>query len=122
MSSICRSFPTLAIAMVFVSCAQPQKLAAAAVKASPAGSSFDQVGKVTFYAGQPCTSQIMFVFRTARSRSAVWLAAPMSETKILTDAAKHQRRVHVTGRWRHAKTQSCSYVEVTQVETQKWFW
>ena len=46
----------------------------------------------------------------------------MPETKILTEAAKHQRRVHVTGKWRHAKMQGCNYVEVTQVEMQKWFW
>ena len=64
----------------------------------------------------------MFVFRTARSTSAVWLAAPMGETKILTDAAKHQRRVHITGKWRRGKTQGCNYVEVTQVEMPKWFW
>ena len=121
MSSIFSSFPILAIAIVFVSCAQPQKVAAA-VKAAPAGSSFDQIGKVTFYVGQPCTSQIMFVFHAARSTSAVWLAAPMPETRILTEAAKHQRRVHITGKWRHAKMQGCNYVEVTQVEMQKWFW
>jgi hypothetical protein len=121
MSSIFRSLPILAIAIVFASCAQPQKVAAAA-RAAPAGSAFDQVGKVTFYPGQPCTSQIMFVFHAARSTSTVWLAAPMHETKMLTEAAKHQRRVHVTGKWRHAKMQSCNYVEVTQVEMQKWFW
>ncbi len=121
MSSILRSFPILAIAVVFASCAQPQRVAAA-VKAAPAGYPFDQVGKVTFYVGQPCTSQIMFVFHAARSTSAVWLAAPMHETRILTEAAKHQRRVHVTGKWRHAKMQGCNYVEVTQVEMQKSFW
>ena len=92
------------------------------VKAALAGSPFDQVGKVTFYVGQPCTSQIMFVFHAARSTSAVWLAAPMHETRVLTEAAKHQRRVHVTGKWRHAKMQGCGYVEVTQIEMQKWFW
>src|SRR5438132_13503303 len=72
------------------------------VKAALAGSLFDQVGKVTFYVGQPCTSQIMFVFHAARSTSAVWLAAPMQETRILTEAAKHQRRVHATGQRRQA--------------------
>jgi len=121
MSSILRSFPILAIAVVFASCAQAQRLAAAA-KAAPAGSAFDQLGKVTFYVGQPCTSQIMFVFRATRSTSTVWLAAPMRETKMLTDAAKHQRRVHITGKWRRGKTQGCNYVEVAQVEMQKSFW
>jgi poly-gamma-glutamate capsule biosynthesis protein CapA/YwtB (metallophosphatase superfamily) len=121
MSSMLRSSPILAIAIVLASCAQPQKVAAA-VKAAPTGSSFDQVGKVTFYVGQPCTSQIMFVFHAPRSTSTVWLAAPMRETKMLTEAAKRQRRVHVWGKWRRAKTQSCSYVEATQVEMQKWFW
>ena len=64
-------------------CAQIKKPAAQA-KAMPTGLHFDQVGRVALYAGEPCASQIMFDFHGARST--VWLAAPMWETKILTEA------------------------------------
>jgi hypothetical protein len=121
MSPILRSLSILTLAVAVASCIHPENVAAAA-RAAPANSSFDQVGKVTLYVGQPCTSQIMFVFRAARSTTTIWLAAPARETKILTDAAHGQRRVHVLGKWRHGKMQSCNYVEVTQVEIQKWFW
>jgi hypothetical protein len=119
MSPILRSFLILAIYVAVASCIHPENVAAAA-RAAPANWSFDQVGKVTLYVGQPCTSQIMFVFRAARSTTTIWLAAPARE--ILTDAAHGQRRVHVLGKWRHGKMQSCNYVEVTQVETKKSFW
>src|SRR5689334_5033346 len=66
-------------------CAQVKK-AAPQVKAAPVGLRFDQVGRVALYAGEPCASQIMFDFHGAGST--VWLAAPRSETDILTDAAK----------------------------------
>ena len=62
-------------------CAQPKK-PAAQVRAVPAGVRFDQVGSVSLYAGEPCTPQIMFNFRSAGST--VWLAAPKHETKTLT--------------------------------------
>src|SRR5438034_6019978 len=65
-------------------CAQIKKPPAQA-KAVPAGLRFDQVGRVTLYVGEPCVSQIMFDFHGAGST--VWLAAPMWETKTLTDAA-----------------------------------
>jgi hypothetical protein len=84
------------------------------VKAAPVGSRFDQVGRVTLYAGEPCTPQIMFNFHGAGST--VWLAAPMWETKILTEAANRNRRVHVSGRWRRGGQSNCSYVEVTTAE------
>ena len=51
-------------------CAQVKK-PAAQVKAAAVGSRFDQVGWVTLYAGEPCTSQIMFDFHGAGST--VWL-------------------------------------------------
>jgi hypothetical protein len=66
-------------------CAQVKK-PEAQVKAAAVGSRFDQVGRVTLYAGEPCTSQIMFDFHGAGST--VWLAGPRNETEILTDAAK----------------------------------
>jgi hypothetical protein len=94
-------------------CAQVKK-AAPQVKAAPVGLRFDQVGRVALYAGEPCASQIMFDFHGAGST--VWLAAPRSETDILTDAAKKGRRVHVLGKWRRGGQSNCSYVEVTSAE------
>ena len=83
---------------------------------APTGSRFDDTGRIALHVGQPCTPQIMFDFDGARSTSAVWLAANMSDSKLLTDAAKHHRRVHVTGKWRLGHDRSCSYVSVTNAE------
>jgi|SRR4029453_11673331 hypothetical protein len=94
-------------------CAQIKK-PAAQVRAVPAGLRFDQVGSVTLYPGEPCTSQIMFNFRSAGSTT--WLGAPKHETKILTEAAKNNRRVHISGKWRRSGLSNCSYVEVTSAE------
>ncbi|PYK22358.1 MAG: hypothetical protein DME56_01245 [Verrucomicrobia bacterium] len=94
-------------------CAQIKKPAAQA-RAMPTGLRFEQVGRVSFYTGEPCASQIMFDFHGAGST--VWLAAPMHETKTLTDAAKKNRRVHILGKWRRGAQPNCSYVEVTNVE------
>src|SRR6267378_649903 len=80
-------------------CAQVKK-PAVQVKAAAVGSRFDQVGRVTLYAGEPCTPQIMFDFHG--TRSTVWLAAPRRETDVLTDAANKNRRDHILGRWRRA--------------------
>jgi hypothetical protein len=80
----------------------------------PAGLRFDQVGRVTLFAGEPCTPQVMFDFHGVGST--VWLAAPMRETKILTDAANRNLRVHISGEWRHGGESKCSYVEVTSAE------
>ena len=84
------------------------------VRAAPVGLRFDQVGRVAFYAGEPCASQIMFDFHGAGST--VSLAAPRSETDILTDAARKGRRVHILGKWRRGGQSNCSYVEVTSAE------
>jgi hypothetical protein len=70
-------------------CAQVKKPPVQA-RAAAVGSRFDQVGRVTLFAGEPCTPQIMFDFRGAGSTA--WLAAPRNETDILTDAAKKNRR------------------------------
>jgi hypothetical protein len=94
-------------------CAQVKK-PAAQVKAAAVGSRFDQVGWVTLYAGEPCTSRIMFDFH--RAGSTVWLATPRRETEILTDAAKKNRGVHISGKWRRGRQSNCSYVEVTSAE------
>ena len=94
-------------------CAQTKKPAAQA-RAVPAGVRFDKVGSVTLYPGEPCTPQIMFNFRSAGST--VWLAAPKHETKTLTEAAKNNGRVHISGKWRRGGQSNCSYVEVTSAE------
>ena len=94
-------------------CAQMKK-PATQVRPAPVGVRFDQIGLVTLYAGEPCTSQIMFDFHG--SRSTVWLAAPKQETKILTEAAKNRRRIHISGKWRRGAQSNCSYVEVTSAE------
>ncbi len=60
----------------------------------------------------------MFDLRRTGSRT-VWLAAPMGESKILTEAAERRRRVHISGKWRRGKERGCGYVEVTNVEVLK---
>src|SRR5262245_11796730 len=94
-------------------CAQIKKPPAQA-RAVSTGLRFNQVGFVTLFPGEPCTPQIMFNFRSARST--VWLAAPKNETKILTEAVKNNRRVHVSGKWHRGAQSNCSYVEVTSAE------
>jgi hypothetical protein len=94
-------------------CAQIKKPAAQG-RAVPAGVRFDKVGSVTLFAGEPCTPQIMFNFRSGGST--VWLAAPKHETKTLTEAAKNNGRVHISGKWRRGGQSNCSYVEVTSAE------
>jgi hypothetical protein len=84
------------------------------VKAAAVGLRFDQVGRVSLYAGEPCTPQIMFNFHG--SRSTVWLAAPRRETEILTDAANKNQRLRILGKWRRGTQSQCSYVEVTGAE------
>jgi hypothetical protein len=94
-------------------CAQIKKPPAQA-RAMPTGVRFDQVGHVSLYVGEPCTSQIMFDFHGAGST--VWLAAPRNETDTLSEAANRNRRVHVLGKWRRGGQRNCSYVEVTSAE------
>jgi hypothetical protein len=112
-----RSFRVLAIAAVLASCAEPKK-PAAVERASLTGSRFDGVGRVILHVSQPCTSQIMFDFRTTSSKT-VWLAAPIGETRILTEAANRKRRVRISGKWRQGREKGCSYVDVTQVDLLK---
>ncbi len=110
----------LAIAIMavgFAGCAQSENkpAPATATKTMLASSGFDEIGIVSMHAGQPCTPQIMFDFRSASSRAIVSLAAKMSDSKVLTQAAKRGSRVHVSGTWQHGKDKSCSYVNVTRV-------
>ena len=123
MSAFRRAFSIFAMAFVLASCGEPEKPRPVAISAGAAraGSSFDQVGKVSLYPGESCTSQIMFVFHSGRSTS-ISLAAPFRVSKILTDAAHDHRNVRVFGKWRRGKAPDCYYVEATQIELQKSFW
>jgi hypothetical protein len=94
-------------------CAQTKKPPVQA-RAVPAGVRFDKVGSVTLYSGEPCTPQIMFSFRNVEST--VLLGAPKYQTKVLTEAAKHNQPVHISGKWRRGGQPNCSYVEVTSAE------
>ena len=114
--SLLRSLIAGVVLAGMAGCAQVKK-PAAQIKAAAVGSRFDRVGWVTLYAGEPCTSQIMFDFHGAGST--VWLGAPRHETEILTDAAKKNRRVHISGKWRRGGQSNCSYVEVTSAELTK---
>ena len=106
-------FVAMAALVGVAGCAQIKK-PATQPRAVPAGVRFDQVGSVTLFPGEPCTPQIMFNFRSAGST--VLLGAPKHETKILTEAAKSNRQVHISGRWRRGGQSNCSYVEVTSAE------
>ena len=118
MKPVLCSLTIVAISIAGASCAQPERRLPA-VKPSPVGSAFHEVGKVTLHPGQPCTPQIMFDFRATNPNRLVWLAAPMKETNRLTDAARHRRRVRVSGVWRHGKDKTCNYIHVTKVEVVK---
>jgi hypothetical protein len=114
----------LAVAMALVSCGEPEKPQRTAVIGQPFrfGGDFNEVGKISFFQGESCASQIMFVFQGDRSTS-VSIAAPFRVSKILTDAARDHKTVHVSGKWRRSRTPECSYVEATQAEAiQKSFW
>jgi hypothetical protein len=113
----------LAVALMLASCGEPERPKPAAISAPAwrAGSYFDEVGKVTLYPGESCASQIMFIFHSTRSTS-ISMAAPFRVSKILTNAARDRKTVHVSGKWRRGLVPGCSYVEATQVEVQKSFW
>ncbi|MGH8101737.1 MAG: hypothetical protein ACREIW_10605, partial [Chthoniobacterales bacterium] len=73
----------LVMATLLAGCAEPRKPEAVA-RARSIGGSFTSYGKVALHQGQPCASQVMFDFRGAGST--VWLAAPMRESRLLTEA------------------------------------
>ena len=50
------------------------------------------------------------------------MAAPFRVSKILTDAARDRKTVHVVGNWRRGKAAGCNYVEATQAEIQQSLW
>ena len=106
-------FIAMAALVGMAGCAQIKKPPAQG-RAVSTGVRFDQVGTVALFPGEPCTPQIMFNFRSGGST--VWLGAPKQETKILTEAARNDRRVHISGKWRRGGESNCSYVEVTSAE------
>jgi hypothetical protein len=118
-----KHFTIVAIALVLAGCGEPERAKPSAVSAGGmrAGSTFDQVGKVSLYPGESCASQIMFLFHSGRSTS-VSMAAPFHVSKILTDAAREHRTVRVWGKWRRGTAPGCNYVEATQAEVRKSFW
>ena len=58
----------------------------------------------------------MFDFRMTGARSIVHLAAPIRESRLLTDAANRNRRVRIWGNWQRSQDHSCDYVNVTRAE------
>jgi hypothetical protein len=111
------------VAFVLVGCGEPERAKPAAIRAQPfhGAGDFDEVGTVTFYPGESCASQIMFVFHGGGSTSTS-IAAPFHVSKILNDAAHQHKTIRVVGKWRHGKTHDCVYVEATQAEARKSFW
>jgi hypothetical protein len=118
-----RSLSIFAMAILFAGCGEPERPQPAAVRAQPfrAAGDFDETGKVSFFKGESCATQIMFVFHGGRSTS-VSMAAPFHVSKVLTEAARNHKTVRVSGKWRRGKTSGCNYVEATQAELQKSFW
>lgn len=123
MSSRLRFASILAVGFALVSCGEPERPQPAAIHAQPfrAAGDFDEVGKISLFQGESCASQIMFVFHGARSTS-VSMAAPFHVSKILTDAARDHKTVHVSGKWRRGQAPGCNYVEATHAQVQKAFW
>ena len=76
---------------------------------------FEGKGRVLLFQGQPCSPQIMFDLRQSFPKSTIRLAAPMRESRQLTDAARRRRTVHVIGIWRHGREKLCRFVDVTKV-------
>jgi hypothetical protein len=76
---------------------------------------FEGKGRVLLFQGQPCSPQIMFDLRQSFPKSTIRLAAPLRESRQLTDAARHRRTAHVVGVWRHGRDKLCRFVDVTKV-------
>jgi len=84
-------------------------------KAIAVEKSFEGKGRVLLFQGQPCSPQIMFDLRQSFPKSTIRLAAPLRESRQLTDAARRRRTVHISGLWRHGRDKLCRYVDVTKV-------
>ena len=107
----------------FADCAQPERTASTP-RVFAVGSRFEGTGKAVLHRGQPCTSQIMFDFHPAKSKSVVWLAVNAHEERQLIEAANKHRTIHIAGRWQRGKMRDCQYVSLTSLEVQKpkYFW
>lgn len=115
---------SLALVLTLVGCGEPERPQRTPAIAQPFrfGGDFNEVGKISFFQGESCASQIVFVFHGAGSAS-ISIAAPFRVSKVLTDAAHDHKTVHVSGKWRRGRAPECSYVEATQAEAiQKSFW
>ena len=113
MTTIFKSIMVVMVAFTFANCAQTE--ARTPLKAAPVGARFDGIGRVTLQQGQPCAPQVMFSFQARDSHSPVGLAARFRESRLLTEAARRGRRVHVSGVWRRGREKACGYVEVGSV-------
>jgi hypothetical protein len=107
---------------ILVACALGACAGSLQAKTAPAGSRYNSNGKVTLHRGQPCTSQIMFDFHPAGSKSTVFLAAGAKDSRKLTDAARAGRRVRVTGVWKRGRDAGCGYVDVKTLVVETSFW
>src|ERR1700733_9223290 len=94
-----RSLFMAAVAAIFltgVAGAAPRPVA----KAIAVEKSFEGKGRVLLFQGQPCSPQIMFDLRQSFPKSTIRLAAPIRESRQLTDASRRRRTVHINGIWR----------------------
>jgi hypothetical protein len=64
MSLLCLSTFSLALVLTLVGCGEPERPQRTAAIAQPFrfGGDFNEVGKISFFQGESCASQIMFVF------------------------------------------------------------
>jgi hypothetical protein len=109
-------------AFVLAGCGRPERASPVAIRPSTVrvAGEFDEVGTISFYPGESCASQVVFIFHAGSA--SISLAAPWRESQILKEAVHSHRSVRVVGKWRRGKTPDCSYVEATQVEVQKSLW
>jgi hypothetical protein len=115
MKTVFKSMLVVSICLFFANCAQTEARTPVVVKAAPIGSHFDGMGRVTLHQGQPCAPQVMFNFQPRNARTQIGLAARFQESRVLTEAARRGRRIHVMGVWRHGRDKRCAYVEVAKV-------
>jgi hypothetical protein len=114
MKAILRTMLVVGISFIFANCAQTEARTPVAIKAVASGSHFDAVGRISLHQGEPCAPQVMFNFQPRNAKTQVWLAARLQDSRLLTEAARRGRRVHILGVWRHGRDKHCAYVEVAQ--------
>jgi hypothetical protein len=109
-----RFLVAFSVAALFVSRTQGAQTHPVA-KAIAVEKHFEGRGRVLLFQGQPCAPQIMFDLRQGFPKSTIRLAAPLRESRVLTDFVRHRQTVRVSGTWRHWRDKLCRYVEVTRV-------